>query len=83
MEGVQKTTKKASAITKAKNISSKSKNSLLDKFNALGAFMWLNLDSMIKNKFYHITDIKRATSKYGERLLAELDGQAKLYLPER
>lgn len=59
------------------------KNNLLDKFNSLGAYGFLNLETMEKNRYYVVTELKKTKSKYGDRVLAELDGIAKLYLPER
>jgi hypothetical protein len=69
---------KTSAIKK-----SKSKLNNLEQFNLLGAFIWLNLTTMEKNRRYSLTNLKRHTTKYGVRLMAELDNRKKLYLPER
>jgi hypothetical protein len=66
-----------------KNTISKKSQKLLDKFNLLRACTWLNLSTMEKNKEYSITNIKRQTTQYGERLVVELDGVCKLSLPER
>lgn len=38
---------------------------------------------MEQGKGYTITNLTKYQSKYGERLLAELDGESKLFLPER
>ncbi|XP_044271357.1 uncharacterized protein LOC123015602 [Tribolium madens] len=38
---------------------------------------------MEQNKLYRLTGIKRHSTKFGDRLMAELDGVSKLYLPER
>lgn len=56
---------------------------VLTKFNEIGAFKLLNLSSMEKNYPYKITHLKKANSKFGERLLAELNNEARLFLPER
>jgi hypothetical protein len=66
-----------------KNTISKKSQKLLDKFNLLRVCTWLNLSTMEKNKEYSITNIKRQTTQYGERLVVELDGVCKLSLPER
>lgn len=58
-------------------------NSILTKFNEIGSFKFLNLTSMKKNHGYVITHLTKYNSKFGERLLADLDGEAKLFLPER
>ncbi|KAJ3665384.1 hypothetical protein Zmor_000881 [Zophobas morio] len=74
--------KRVSSITK--KIKSKSKTSnILEKFNLLGAFAWLNLSTMEKAKPYLMTDMKRHTTKLSDRLMVELDNSNKLYLPER
>jgi hypothetical protein len=49
----------------------------------LGAFIWLNLTTMEKNRRYSLTNLQRHTTKYGVQLMAELENRKKLYLPER
>jgi hypothetical protein len=66
-----------------KNTISKKSQKLLDKFNLSRVCTWLNLSAMEKNKEYSITNIKRQSTQYGERLVVELDGVCKLSLPER
>jgi hypothetical protein len=66
-----------------KNTISKKSQKLLDKFNLLRVCTWLNLSTMEKNKEYSITNIKRQTTQYGERLVVELYGVCKLSLTER
>ena len=74
--------KRVSSITKKTKRKSKTSN-ILEKFNLLGAFAWLNLSTMEKDKPYLMTDMKRHTTKFGDRLMVELDNSNKLYLPER
>jgi hypothetical protein len=45
---------------------SKAKLNKFEKFNLLGAFIWLNLTTMEKNRRYSLANLKRHTTKYGE-----------------
>lgn len=72
----------ASTVNIRKN-TSRSKINVLEKFNSLGAYQWVNMESMEKKKPYLLTDLKRATTKFGERIIAEMNGDTKMYLPER
>lgn len=73
----------SSSLTTIKKTSKGKQPSVLSKFNEIGAFKFLNLSSMKKNHGYLITHLSKYNSKFGERLLAELDNQSKLFLPER
>jgi hypothetical protein len=76
--------KKLKMSTSANIKKSKSKlNNNLEQFNLLGAFIWLNLTTMQKNTRYSLTNLKGHSTKYGERIMVELDNRKKLFLPER
>lgn len=58
-------------------------DNLLEKFNSLNACKWLNLESMEKNRPYKVNSLRRADTKFGTRIIAELDECFKINLPER
>lgn len=64
---------------------SKSKaTSLQEKLNQeLRGYQYINLSGMETNKPYLITGIKKSNTRFGDRLVAELEKTYRLYLPER
>lgn len=68
---------------KQSSINKKSAKNLLEAFNLFSSVAWLNLSTMEKNFAYNITDIHKHVTKFGDRLMVELDKTHKLYLPER
>lgn len=62
--------------------SSKSSKNLLKPFNSIKPLDYINASSMVVNKQYRVTPIKKTETKFGYRISAELDNEVTVYLPE-
>lgn len=63
--------------------SSKATKNLLKQFNSIKPLDYINLSSMVVNKPYRVTAIRKTETKFGDRLSLDLDYKVKVFLPER
>ena len=59
------------------------KQTLLETFNKLGAHSWIKLSTMKTNYPYIITNTSKQETKFGPRVVVELEENLRLSLPSR